>query len=77
VALSRARVPEHAFSEADRLMARPSEAAEVKQIESAALCWRHWHVEDLTPHDGQFSASHPVVTRAIEFEFGVFAESCG
>jgi hypothetical protein len=66
VALSRARIPEHAFSEADRLMARPKEAAGNKQIKSAGQCWRNWHVEHLTPHDGQFNANHSLITRAIE-----------
>jgi hypothetical protein len=66
VALSRARIPEHAFSEADRLMARPKEAAEIQQIKSAGQCWRHWHVEHLTPHDGQFEGNHSLITRAIE-----------
>jgi PD-(D/E)XK nuclease superfamily protein len=65
-ALSRAHTPEHAFSEADRLMARPEEASELKRIKSATQCWQHWHVEYLTPHDGQFQPDHPVIRRAIE-----------
>jgi hypothetical protein len=64
-ALSRARIPEHAFSEADRLMARPEEAALVDHVLSASQCWRHWHVADLTAHDGQFQPDHPVVERAL------------
>src|SRR6516162_7228757 len=35
-ALARARIPEHAFSEADRLMARPAEARAISQIASAS-----------------------------------------
>jgi RecB family exonuclease len=66
ITLSRARIPEHAFSEADRLMARPKDAAGIKRIKSAAVCWHHWHVEYFTAHDGQFSGDHPVITRAIE-----------
>jgi PD-(D/E)XK nuclease superfamily len=65
-ALSRARTPEHAFSEADRVMARPTDAAGVPRIQSARSCWRDWHVGNLTPHDAQFAADHPVVLRAIE-----------
>jgi hypothetical protein len=65
-ALSRARIPEHAFSEADRLMARPEEAASVDQMMSASQCWRNWHVAHLTAHDGQFQADHPVVARALQ-----------
>ena len=64
-ALSRARIPEHAFSEADRLMARPEEAASVDHVASASQCWRHWHAAGLTAHDGQFKANHPAVARAI------------
>ncbi|WP_247563532.1 PD-(D/E)XK nuclease family protein [Bradyrhizobium sp. 188] len=65
-ALSRARIPEHAFSEADRLMARPPDATDVDRIRAAQSCWRNWHVEQLTPHDGQFGADHPLVVAAIE-----------
>jgi hypothetical protein len=64
--LSRARIPEHAFSEADRLMARPEEAAGVEQIKSASRCWHNWHREGLTAHDGNFNAEHPVIRRALE-----------
>jgi hypothetical protein len=63
--LSRARIPEHAFSQADRLTARPKEAATVERIASASQCWRHWHVADLTAHDGQLKADHPVIMRAL------------
>lgn len=66
IALSRARTPEHAFSEADRLMARPTDAARVDRIRSARSCWRDWHVEHLTPHDAQFAPDHPVVVAAIQ-----------
>lgn len=66
VTLSRARIPEHAFSEADRLMARAKDAAGIQRIKSAALCWQHWHVGHLTAHDGQFSGGHPGIMRAIE-----------
>jgi hypothetical protein len=66
VPLSRARVPEHAFSESDRLMARLDDAAEIGRIRSANLCWRNWHVDQLTPHDGQFAADLPVIVKAIE-----------
>jgi RecB family exonuclease len=64
--LSRARIPEHAFSEADRLMARPEEAAEVERIKSASRCWHNWHREGLTAHDGNFNAEHVVIRRALE-----------
>src|SRR5262249_33607105 len=37
--LSRARVPEHAWNEADRLMARSADAAKIGRIKSANACW--------------------------------------
>jgi hypothetical protein len=63
--LARARIPAHAFSEADRLMARPAEARELDPVKSAMQCWRNWHVGNLTAHDGQFGAKHPGVRRAL------------
>ena len=50
--LPRHAVPTHAFSETDRLMARPAEFAGEIQAQSATACWRNWHLPDLTPHDG-------------------------
>jgi RecB family exonuclease len=64
--LSRARTPEHAWNEADRLMARPEDAAKIDRIASADLCWRNWHLERLTRNDGQFDSDHPAVVKAIE-----------
>ena len=64
-ALSRARIPLHAFSEPDRLMARPTEAARVSHIASASRSWVNWHRTTLTDHDGRFQANHPVIVRAI------------
>lgn len=64
--LSRARVPEHAWNEADRIMARPQDAAQLDRVRSADACWRDWHLERFTPHDGKFDAEHPVVVRSIE-----------
>ena len=64
-ALARARIPEHAFSEADRLMARPAEARAISQIASASHAWAHWHHATLTDHDGRFQADHPVIARAL------------
>ncbi|MBW7973555.1 PD-(D/E)XK nuclease family protein [Bradyrhizobium sp. BR 10289] len=63
--LSRARIPEHAWSESDRLMARPSDAAKTPRIVSADQCWRNWHLGQFTPNDGLFAADHPVVLKAI------------
>jgi hypothetical protein len=62
--LRRNRVPDHAFSETDRLTARPQEFRTLPQAVAAAACWRNWLREEITPHDGLVRADHPVV-RAI------------
>ncbi|WP_198400070.1 RecB family exonuclease [Bradyrhizobium pachyrhizi] len=64
--LSRARLPEHAWNEADRIMARPQDAVQINRIMSANVCWRNWHVGQLTRNDGKYGSDHPVVVRAIE-----------
>jgi hypothetical protein len=64
-ALARARIPEHAFSEADRLMARPQEAVMTPHIRSATECWRDWHGSNLTMHDGLFGRDHAAVRKAL------------
>jgi len=61
VHLYRARVPGHAMSEPDRMMACPGEFATTARAISAAACWRDWHVADLTPHDGLVRSGHPVL----------------
>ena len=63
--LPRARIPGHAFSEADRLMARPAEAAALDHVKSANRCWRNWHLGTITDHDGRFASGHPVIRRAL------------
>ncbi len=64
--LRRNRVPEHAFSETDRMMARPQEFRALPQAVAAATCWRNWLREELTPHDGVVRADHPVVRAILE-----------
>lgn len=64
--LRRARIPEHAMSEADRLMARPAEFANTPRASSAAGCWTNWHVLALTAHDGLVRPNHPVLLRALD-----------
>lgn len=59
--LRRNRVPDHAFSETDRLTARPQEFRALPQAVSAAACWRNWLREEITPHDGLLRADHPVI----------------
>ncbi len=61
VYLRRNATPTHAFSETDRLMARPQEFAAAPQTASAQGCWRDWQQAEITPHDGLVRANHPLV----------------
>jgi hypothetical protein len=51
----------HAFSETDRLMARPQEFGAEQQAVSAQGCWRDWRRSEITAHDGLVRADHPLV----------------
>ncbi|MER8395418.1 PD-(D/E)XK nuclease family protein [Mesorhizobium sp. M1340] len=64
--LQRNAIPEHAFSEADRLMARPDEYRTLPQAVAAVSCWRDWHRPGLTSHDGVVRADHPVLRAILE-----------
>ena len=64
--LRRARIPDHAMSEQDRLMARPSEFALSARAMSARGCWQDWNRPEITPHDGMVRADHPVLQRALD-----------
>lgn len=59
-------VPTHAFSETDRLMARPQEFGGQAQAAAALTCWRNWHRKEITPHDGLVRADHPIVLAILE-----------
>ena len=59
--IGRNAVPSHAFSETDRLMARPDEFAGDIQAASALTTWRNWHRKEITPHDGLVRADHPML----------------
>ncbi|URK86337.1 PD-(D/E)XK nuclease family protein (plasmid) [Rhizobium sp. RCAM05350] len=62
----RDRVPEHAFSEADRLLARARDAGQLAHVRQAQLCWRNWQWRaDLTAHDGLANANHPAIEAAL------------
>ena len=62
----RDRIPEHAFSEPDRLLARPQDAGRLLHVRQSQLCWRNWQREPtLTVHDGLTSAKHPAVDAAL------------
>jgi hypothetical protein len=59
--LRRNAVPNHAFSETDRLMGRPQEFRGLPQALSASSSWRDWLRSEITPHDGLVRADHPVM----------------
>lgn len=63
--LRRARVPDHAMSEQDRMMARPGEFASTPRSISASACWQDWNNPAVTAHDGAMRADHPVLARAL------------
>jgi len=63
--LTRGRRPEHAFSESDRLFARPTDASSSPRLKSALACWRAWHRSEVTPHDGHVRVTHPLIGRAL------------
>ncbi len=65
VLLKRGRTPRQAFSESDRLLARPQDAVTVPAIASATACWRDWRTPVVTPHDGHTRRDHPIIRRAI------------
>ncbi|MBX9591682.1 MAG: PD-(D/E)XK nuclease family protein [Hyphomonadaceae bacterium] len=64
--LARTRIPVHAFSEADRLLARPREAATSPLVAASRQCWRDWQLPALTAHDCATGAhSEAAVGRAL------------
>ena len=66
--LYRARTPEHAMSEPDRLMACPGEFAATRRATAADACWRDWHRPELTAHDGLIRRDHPAIAAALARE---------
>ena len=64
--LPRNRVPAHAFSETDRLMARPEEFQAMPQAAAATGCWFNWLRAEITPHDGAVRPDHPVIRAILE-----------
>jgi hypothetical protein len=63
--LRRNATPTHAFSETDRLTARPEEFATGPQSVAATACWRHWMRHEITAHDGLVRANHPAIAAAL------------
>jgi hypothetical protein len=66
VYLGRARIPEHAGSESDRLLARPAEFANTAAGTSALACWRDWQRPGITAHDGFVGTAHPRLHKVFE-----------
>ena len=64
--LRRNATPTHAFSETDRLMARPQEFAAAPQAACAQGCWRDWRQAEITPHDGLVRTDHPLVLAILD-----------
>lgn len=64
--LDRAGTPEHAFSESDRLLARPSEFSKLPIAVSGLACWRDWHRNEITTHDGLIAPAHARLTKLLE-----------
>ena len=64
--LPRNRVTTHAFSETDRLMARPEEFRILPQARAASDCWFDWLRAEITPHDGAVRPDHPLIHAILE-----------
>jgi len=64
--LGRARIPQHAASESDRLLARPAEFQTMPMAISGLACWHNWWRPAITPHDGLIGRSHPRLRKVFE-----------
>jgi RecB family exonuclease len=64
--LKRTRIPQHAFSGADRVLARPDEAAASSVVSAPVACWANWKKSAATAYDGLTRADHPTIVRAID-----------
>ncbi|MCY4428878.1 MAG: PD-(D/E)XK nuclease family protein [Rhodospirillales bacterium] len=64
--MPRNRAPAHAFSETDRLTARPDEFHGLPQARAASDCWFDWLRPEITPHDGAVRPDHPAVLAILE-----------
>ena len=65
VELERLRIPSHAFSEADRMLARPSDALAHHRVQRSRIAWRSARSKELNEFDGLVPADHPIVIRAL------------
>ena len=64
--LSRGHTPEHAASEADRLLARQSEFQNTPIAVSGIGCWRDWFRAEITAHDGLIGRAHPRLRKVFD-----------
>jgi hypothetical protein len=66
VVRKRDRIPAHAFSESDRLLARPADAGKLDRVIKSKRCWHNWHHDpSLTGTDGLVSINHPAIEAAL------------
>lgn len=63
--LNRGRIPEHAATEVDRLLARPEEFSSLPIARSALDCWKDWYRPQATSHDGLIGVAHPRVAKTL------------
>lgn len=59
----RDRIPRHAVSEADRLLARPQDVETDPQAARAVAGWQDWDRKDLSAHDGLVGEAHPLLAQ--------------
>lgn len=64
--LQRIRIPSHAMSHSDRLLAQPLEFKRTKRAMQAKACWADWHLSEVTPHDGLVRPDHPRIIAALD-----------
>lgn len=66
-ALARTRVPSHAFSHADRLLARAEEERTLPHLLRPTQCWRSWRVDEAaSEYDGLMRPGHHMLQRALD-----------
>ncbi|MFZ4604379.1 MAG: PD-(D/E)XK nuclease family protein, partial [Caulobacterales bacterium] len=63
--IRRTSTPAHAFSETDRLTARPADFATERQARAARTCWENWRRQEITAHDGRVRSGHPALAAAF------------
>ncbi|TIP11324.1 PD-(D/E)XK nuclease family protein [Mesorhizobium sp.] len=64
--VGRSRIPAHAFSESDRLYARPADAGKDAHVRSSRACWHAWQDgEHHTAYDGRVRSNHPLLVEAL------------